>query len=226
MDCPSLKLYILIISGTSMVMPTSRLTSQIFTAQSQNCKSPVSDLAWRHSVDSYRDLKGDMAGITIHCDPHRQTTGCKSGLTAFANWDYTREAIIVLCPSFFYYPPSLQCLDPSTAGRPDVATNADAGGIILHELLHIPWLTNGLQIGDGVNADGSHSDCYTYECATAYTANRNKPGVDVRNLPEFVAVNYEMYAYAIRSSNRGCSWSAYPGYDYGYGQYGYGQYGG
>ena len=165
-----------------------------------------------------------MQGITIHCDTHRQTDGCNAGFVAFASWDYTGEAIIVICPSFFYYPPSLQCLDPSTAGRTDVATNTDQGGIMLHEFLHIPWLTDGLQVGDGVNADGSPADCHTYECATGYAANRNKPGVNPRNFPEVVAVNFEMYAYAIRSTNQGCSWSAYPGYNYGFGQIGVGHF--
>lgn len=145
-----------------------------------------------------------------------------AGETLWANWDYTGEATIVLCPTFFYYPLSLECLNPSAEARRDVATDLDQGGAILHELLHIPWLTDGLIIGDGYNSDGSHINCYTYKCTTEYAANRFKPLAHPRNLPEYIATNYEMYAYAVRASNAGCSWSAYPGHDYGFGRYGVG----
>ena len=174
------------------------------------------------TICSIRNTNGATSGVSFFCDPYRRSSECISGRTLSASWDYTGEASIILCPSFFYYPPALQCLNPSVAGRPDVATDMDQGGAILHELLHVPWVANNLIIGDAYNEDGSSADCYTYACTTKYVADRYKPLTNPRNLPEHIAANYELYAYAVRASNAGCSWSNYPGYDYGFGKYGVG----
>lgn len=59
--------------------------------------------------------------------------------------------------------------------------------------------------------------CYDFACATAFAANRNMPGFDSRNRPEVVATNYEYYAYAVRATSAGCSWTGYAGDSYGLG---------
>lgn len=168
------------------------------------------------------DLKSNAQGISIYCDPLRQSEGCYSGRIALVYSDgASRQAAMVLCPAFFYYPASNQCLNPAkryeTPGE-----DLDQAGILLHELSHVPWISNQLMVGDGYLITTAHNGqrqrgCYDYDCATTLAAQRSSPGFDARNLPEHVASNYELYAYAVRASLAGCSWTDYGGSAYGFG---------
>jgi len=167
------------------------------------------------------DPKSNAQGISVYCDPLRQSQTCYSGRIARIDLYDAGRAVMVLCPAFFYYPASNQCLNPAkryeTRGG-----DLDQAGTLLHELSHVPWINNNLIVEDGYMMTTAHSGqrqqgCYDYDCATALAAQRGTPGFDARNLPEKVASNYELYAYAARASLAGCSWTDYGGSEYGFG---------
>lgn len=167
------------------------------------------------------DSKSNAQGISVYCDPLRQTETCYSGHIAKINFNAASQAVMVLCPAFFYYPASNQCLNPAKRFETQ-GGDIDQAGTLLHELSHVPWINNKLIVADGYLITTAltgqrQMGCYDFDCATALAAQRDTPGLDARNLPEKVASNYELYAYAVRASLAGCSWTDYGGSDYGFG---------
>ncbi len=167
------------------------------------------------------DSKSNAQGISVYCDPLRQTETCYSGRIAKIDFNAASQAVMVLCPAFFYYPASNQCLNPAKRFETQGA-DIDQAGTLLHELSHVPWINNKLTVADGYLISTAHTGrrqmgCYDFDCATALAAQRDTPGSDARNLPEKVASNYELYAYAVRASLADCSWTDYGGSAYGFG---------
>ena len=170
-------------------------------------------------IKTSRNPTGNAQNINIYCDPERRTQTCYSGRIGKANYNESpRRGIIVLCPAFFYYPASTQCLNPASS-KDSLGGDLDQAGTLIHELSHIPWIANNTFITDGIipMRGGGVAGCYDFACATAFAANRNTPGFDSRNWPEVVATNYEYYAYAVRATTAGCSWTGYAGGTYGLG---------
>lgn len=154
---------------------------------------------------------GNDAGVKYLCDPTRHTLACKFGTTAaLLGIPSTQTAYILLCPTFFYQPATLECETPSTENN----YIEEIAGSILHSLISIQWLVNR-DIQNGFSSTGMENDCSEWNCVTSYAQSRNLPLFDSRNYPENVAAAYLNYAFAARAALTDCSWTNYVGSMFG-----------
>ena len=160
-----------------------------------------------------RNTTGDDAGVSFRCDPRRKTQICKYGTEAAAlGQPASKTLYLVVCPSFFNSPASLQCEVPSTS-NPYLTDQAVS---VMHELLHVRWLVNR-NIGDGWSPQFGQGACYDYNCAVANAQNARLPATDLRNYPVNVMANYQYYAIAVRAATTDCSWTTWAGSMFGMG---------
>lgn len=154
--------------------------------------------------------------ISLLCDAQRRSIFCQSpaftanliGIGDPKSLTPEEEAI-VFCPPHFYRAASLECLSP---GYTNPFMSDQAGGL-MHELLHSRALM-GQIILDGSPAGGLLF-CYDYFCTSQYAHDRVLPDFPDKNRPEFVAKNYEFYAYAARAKRTDCTWTEYIGSRFG-----------
>ena len=138
--------------------------------------------------------------IHLQCDSNNTTPTCKiPWVAAYASGVYApavytpASGAITFCSTFFSVPLQTACRGPG----PTDPHPADQPGIVIHEMTHLPTLVGpGLETRDLESTDGNGGFCYSYSCATTFAKDR-APAL----LPEGSAINYELYAYAVRNTD-------------------------
>ncbi|KAL8788882.1 MAG: hypothetical protein Q9195_007096 [Heterodermia aff. obscurata] len=142
-------------------------------------------------VLNYRAQGAAGIGLPVireQCDPNNTDPICLEDDEPAAYYGQLSDGSvnIVFCKPFFSLPAASTCDFPSTNNQGMI----ERGGAFLHELIHVPGLNGGLQIGDGADEDNR---CYDWDCVTEAAIGGGS------QVPSWqLAKTYELYAYAAR----------------------------